>query len=428
MHKESFAIILITVLVSISVTYIMNAQMTGFGSLGVMNVSVMDKTKGKLLLGYDSFLETGKPQNLYVEFENIGTNPVDVKIELKIYFYNVSRMNLTADYEDSTAHLQPGGRKGYSTVFMPPDTGLYYIQARAVFNNKIVETWGAFLVYYNTNTSTPGNGTGQPVEVIQIVNVVTLTSVGGSAEKGTAKISVEYPEKFNISQGDSGLFKIKVKNTGNRTLRGLGIYISTSDLIKFDVYPKQTASLPVNSSSTFLVSIEIPMTTPVGIYAFDFDIISDEVSSGKSVFIEVIGESTDEEYVRQRLLDYQLLISDVEREIYSAKLNGYDVDIANQSLVNAKISFERAKNYFDSKKFGDAKKELDNVKMHLENAMLQLASSRLYVYTTKAIINWWVIIGILVLVSGIVIFIFVRRRGKKRPKLLRDMVEVEENK
>jgi hypothetical protein len=426
MHKESFAVVLITILVAISITYILNAQMTGFGNLGIMNISVMDKTKGKLLLGYDSFLETGNPQNIYAEFENTGTNPVDVKISVNVYFYNVSRMNLTATYEDSTVPLKPGWRRGYTTVFMPPATGLYYIQAKAVFNNKIVETWAAFVVYYNTNTSTPGNGTSQPVNIIEIVNVVTIASVSGGG--GTAKISVECPEKFNISQGSSGMFDIKVTNTGNRTLTGIGIYVSTSDSIKFDIYPKQIASLPKNSSATFLVSIDIPATTPTGIYAFDFTVDSNEVSSGKSVFIEVTGKSTDEEYVKQKLLDYQLLISDVESQIVSAKLSGYDVGIANQSLSSAKISYGRAKDYFDSKKFADAKRELDNVKQDLENAMLQLASAQLYVYKTRAIINWWVIIGILVLISGIVIFIFLMRRRKRRPKLLREMGEVEENK
>jgi hypothetical protein len=428
MHKESFAIVLITIIVAISVTYILNGQMTGFGSLGVMNVSIVGKTEGRLILGYDQFLETGNPQNIYAEFEDTGTTPVDVKISVNVYFYNVSKMNLTAAYEDSTAPLKSGERRGYSTVFMPPTTGLYYIEGKAVFNNKIIETWAAFVVYYNTNNySSTGGGTVQPVNIIQIVNVVTISSVSGGG--GTPKMSVECPEKISISQGDSGLFNINVTNTGNRTLNNLGIFVSTSDSIKFDVYPKQVGNLPVNKSTTFLFSLEIPTTTPTGIYAFDFTVTSNEVSSGKSVFIEVTGKSTDEDYVKQKLLDYQLLISDVERQIVSAKLSGYDVGIANQSLNSAKISYGRAKEYSDSNKFGDARKELDNVKQDLENAMLQLASAQLYVYKTRAIINWWVIIGILILISGIVIFIFVRRKMKRRrPKLLRDMGEVEENK
>ncbi|MEM5766172.1 MAG: hypothetical protein QW423_00845 [Candidatus Aenigmatarchaeota archaeon] len=131
----------------------------------------------------------------------------------------------------------------------------------------------------------------------------------------------------------------------------------------------------------------------------------------------------EEEEIYQKILNYEFLISEIQREINSAFSHGYDVDLANKSLYMARAGLENIKDYLKLKRTQDAKKELEKVEKYIEDSALQLASSVLYVYKPPAIF-WWLILLIIILIASLIlVYLYFRRRGEKRPKLLERLEE-----
>jgi hypothetical protein len=201
-------------------------------------------------------------------------------------------------------------------------------------------------------------------------------------------------------------------------------------LINFNINPKQVASLAFNQTAIFLISIDVPSTTPEGLYPFDFNLESDEIKEGGKIELEVTKVTVpDEEEIRKTILNYEFLISEIENEIDSASLEGYDVSLANQSLINAKTQLGTAKEYFGLKKFNLVKIEFKKITKSLEDAVFQLASAKLYAYKPPAFLPFFMILIIVPIIAIILIFYYYKRKKEKqRPKLLRELAETETEK
>jgi len=420
MHTKFRIIILllITLLILVLGYNFLYKELTGFLSLSSINVTIGDKTSGKLLLGFQSLLKLGEAQQIYAEFINIGTSQVMTRIEENIYGYVNGTLKPLANYYDNIASLNPGMRKGYSTVFVPPDVGLYYIKARASYDGKMVEVWGAFVVYYPITTT------------IYYVPPIAVTTTTVPVSIGFPELSIEYPERIKAAQGESTLINVTAKNVGDIILHNLKFYVSTSNLINFNINPKQVASLAFNQTAIFLISIDVPSTTPEGLYPFDFNLESDEIKEGGKIELEVTKVTApDEEGIRKTILNYEFLISEIENEINSASLEGYDVSLANQSLINAKTQLGTAKEYFGLKKFNLVKIEFKKITKSLEDAVFQLASAKLYAYKPPAFLPFFMILIIVPIIAIILIFYYYKRKKEKqRPKLLRELAETETEK
>lgn len=415
---KKFVALISTVIILLILALNYNFLITGLSNLAGINVAIQEKISGKLLLALQPFLELGKTQNIYAEFINTGTNPVTAKIEEKIYIYANGTLKPIAYYYDISVPLNPGMRRSYNTVFVPPSVGLYYIRARTSYDNKIIETWGVFSVYY------------PPAPVPPILPPIAPPAAPPAPVGiGVPQLSLEYPEKVKVSQGGSTLINITVRNVGDVTLHNLKLYISTTSLINFEINPKQIASLALNKSAIFLISIDVPLTTPEGLYSFDFELMSDEIKEGRKIILEVVAAPvSEEEEIRQTILNYEFLISEIEQEIISASLEGFDVTLANQSLNSAKLSLDIARDYVKLKKFEEAKRELEKVKESLEDAVFQLASITLYVYKPPAFIPWLILLLIILIIVGILAYYYYKKRRKRRPKILRALGETETEK
>ncbi|MEM5766630.1 MAG: hypothetical protein QW423_03295, partial [Candidatus Aenigmatarchaeota archaeon] len=264
MHKRILTILLIILLISI---FLIRDFLTtiGLGLLSMINVSIQEKISGKLLLSYKKSIEIGDKQEIYTEFINIGTSPVTEKIEVRVYGYMNGTLKPLAYYYDISVPLPSGGRKNFRSIFMPPEIGLYYIQAKANYDTKAVETWGAFSVnpppppvIYVPTTPSPQ---AQPLTPVVV---------------GVSDLSLEYPNLVDFYRGEKKLINISVKNTGTTPLNNLNLYISTSSLIDVSIFPKQSPVLNPNGTLIFVVSIKIPSTTEEGIYPLEFETMNDE--------------------------------------------------------------------------------------------------------------------------------------------------------
>ncbi|MEM5879261.1 MAG: hypothetical protein QXU74_02085 [Candidatus Aenigmatarchaeota archaeon] len=410
MRKIYFALILILLLVSI---FILRNFLSKVGLVvNTINVSIQEKLIGKLLLAFKPYLEIGETQQITTEFINIGTKPVTEKIEIRVSGYINGTLRPLAYYYDVYVPLNPGMRRSYSTIFLPPNIGLYYIQARSYYDTRVVEAWGAFSVY------------SPPPQIIPVYPPAAAPAAPPAPVLGIPDLSLEYPSGAKFYRGEKRLLNITVKNIGTAALHNLKLYMSMSSLINVEIYPKQVSALGLNQSVVFVVSIEVPESVEVGIYPLEFEVWNDEGAKKRGeIAIEVVSVAPpEEEEIYSKILNYEFLILEIQGEINSAFSEGYDVALANQTLNYARLSLENVKDYFRLKKIAEAKKELTKVEKYIEDAALQLASATLYLYRPPALLWWLILLLIILIASAFLAYWYLRRRGKK-PKLLQKLEE-----
>jgi hypothetical protein len=328
-----------------------------------------------------------------------------------------------AYYYDSQTVLKSSMRRTYTVSFLPPYLGLYYIKVKVPYDSRTVERWGSFMVVY-PYTPPPVNIITPSVPARPVPTPAPVVA----EEVGIPKIGLEYPEKVNITQGESKLFSILVKNIGNVSLNNIKFYISTTSLVEIEINPKQVFKLLPKESAIFLISVDVPETTPVGEYPFDFVATSDETKEERSIKLQIISLLPSiEEGIYETILNYEYIISEIQSEIDSAVLKGIDVKIPQDTLDKAKIGLEIAKGYYQQGKYEDAKNKLAEVKKYLEDAVYQLAVAGIKVqlpaFSPIMIIIIILFIGLILLLS----LLFLKKiKGKeKRPKLLRALSETE---
>jgi len=380
--------------------------------VNTINVSIQEKLIGKLLLAFKPYLEIGETQQITTEFINIGTKPVTEKIEIRVSGYVNGTLRPLAYYYDVQVPLNPGMRRSYSTVFLPPNIGLYYIQARAYYDTRVVEVWGVFTV------SSP------PPEIIPIYPPAAPEAPPSAPVLGIPDLSLEYPSQAKFYKGEKRLLNITVKNVGTAVLHNLKLYISISSLINVEIHPKQVSVLGLNQSVIFVVSVEVPENVETGIYPIEFEVWNDEgMKKRGEIAIEVVAVAPpEEEEIHSKILNYQFLIFEIQKEINSAFSEGYDVTLANQTLNYARLSLEKAKDYLRLKRIVEAKKELGLVEKYIESAALQLASTTLYLYKPPAFLWWLILLMIILIVIAFLVYWYLKRR-KKKPKLLQKLEE-----
>ena len=418
MHKIEFLVIFLVILSFFFISQISRLRITGFNVVG-MNVSIKEKVDGRILLAYSPLINITDIQQIYVEFENTGTEDVVMKMEIKVYGYENGTLKPLAYYYDAPAIVKIGMRKGFSTSFIPSDTGIYYIQAKAEFDTKVTETWGAFQVVY-------------PTIIVPVYNITyELVPPAPSPPSKPAPVplianmSISYPKKVNLTQGEKTLFTINVNNTGEKTLTKIKLLFSTTTLLDFEINPKMIQKLLPNSSSFFLITIKSSSNTNPGIYPFEFEVVTNETSAKGKISIEVLKKPiSKEDMLRKKILNYEFLISEVETQIFSAKLQGYNTEKPEQYLNQARESFEKAKEYFENKDFDNAEIELNKVSDYLEKALLEVSSLTLYVYKPPAYIRYaWIIMIIVVFVLIAAFVYYYRKKRLRRPRLLTRMAE-----
>jgi len=420
--KKKFLIVVVSfVILFLSINYF-NLRITGLVSSDV-SVSIKERTIGEVLFNYTYMIDMADVQDIFLEFINTGTTSYTAQMREFIYLYGEGGLILKANYFDSIVSLTPGDRRSFITHFSPPQTGLYYIKVNVPYDARVIETWGVFYVtsieYPEINITPPtipaGVGVGGgllPIRpIIDFIPNITLV--------------LDYPKEIHLRPGKSTLLGIKATNFGNISLHDVRIYISAPNLIDFEVYPKQIASLSVNDSVTFLLSIDTKENIPYGSYPIDFKITCEETEKFGSITMNIVSYYIPpEQEVRERILNYEYLITELEREISSAYSKGVNVTKAEIHLERARINVEAAKEFFNLKNYDKANEKLDEAEEDLKKAVFELANAALEIYIPPAFSP------ILILIIGIVmgiIFVFIleshKKKKKKRPKLLRAVEE-----
>ena len=487
---RSFFIVLVVAILLFFSYFLVN--LTGFAiNNDTIEVSIGEKLNGKLTaLSYPSGLWLGQVVDIGAEFQNTGSVNLTTNIEIRVYRYHDNKLNLTASYYDFSKKIVPGMQTIYSVVYFPIIDGSYYIQARAPFDGKIAEIWGAFYVYplnwtppiydcptqcvyngytygacrqecqmeeienagicsnplypkcccggYNVTTiattTIEGNITTTSTSIPFTVPTTTPTSVATTSSTttttiglttstiGIPKIEIEYPEEIEIYPGESKFVNIIVNNTGEVSLTRLRLYLSTTRLINTTINPKVVFDLPVGESVIFLVTLDAPFDIIPGDYAFDFELISKEIKAEKSSLIKVLPEAISlKDLVYRTILNYKILITQIDNEIITMHMKRYDVRLANQSIGYAKANLTYAEDLYNLEGYEDAWNTLKDVKKNIEDAVFHLGHATLQIRAEPTIFLIIILILPILVTIIFVTYYMLKKKETERPRLLRNI-------
>src|SRR3990172_10547394 len=136
MHsRELLKLSIVGVVLVIAVLVLWQVEKTGLvAGEYTVNLNILEKTDGRLIVfDFRPVIFMNETQTISTEFKNTGTTSYTAQITLKLN--NLTNLTIVpvASYFDSTVSLTPGGRRSYKTVFVPPNPGIYLIQARVLY-------------------------------------------------------------------------------------------------------------------------------------------------------------------------------------------------------------------------------------------------------------------------------------------------------
>lgn len=401
------------------------------GSVNVTIVPLLDVIMTLSLSNQTIVL--GDTENFTVSVSNPGSAvsaPTQVKVT--IYTFNGTDLHQEAVYSDSLIDYYPGIlNKKFSAKYVPTAGGIYFVKANMSFADVEVFVWDVFVVYTTSSGGGSGSGTGTS-------NGTSGSSGGGGGSGPSASepeptvivqipsMDLDYPKAVKVEQGDSTVFAIDVGNSGTAYLHRLRVFVSSTSLLEYDVNPKQVSVLgPAydylqQHNTTFLISVSAAEDTPPGSYLMDFRVVSDQIDSVGKVTVTVLpGGALSVDDIRQRILSYGVIISDIERQMLAANRRGIDVSQVNGSLRGAISDLDEARALFERGEYGGARDGLDKVKKNLERATLQLATAEFFVYEPVDV-PWLYIAAAALIAAGVGLRKYLQMRAKRRPRLIRD--------
>jgi hypothetical protein len=388
-----------------------------------LNISIRSRTRGQIHLDYAPIVNLTTSQNMTAEFVNTGSTNYTAQIQIVMYIYNETTGSLEelAEYIDNSVLLYPGQRKSFSTSFRPNRIGTYYIKVRVPYDARVGEYWGSFFVVYY-----------HPYQPPQVIHVVTYEGGGiipAQKEMGLTGLNIEYDNKLDLYPGQEILFTVNLSNTGTVNLHNLKFQSSTTEYIDFEVNPKEIYELGFNESSLFLVSLKLSENTPPGQYDFAFEILGLEVSRSGNIKLNITpyAKPPMEDEIYDTILNYEYLITELNREIYETSLKGFNTSRAEVYLDNARKNLKKARDHFDNEEYDDAKDALDSVKRDLEKVVFELAAISFRVYIYPAYSPFLILILLLMITIGIItaVYLYKKKKKKGKPKIIKEFTEEE---
>ncbi len=466
MKDDKYYIYAVVLLVVLSVLFM--EDITGHATDDIV-ISIREKTDGKIIyFSFNDSISVGDRQNIAIEFVNTGSTSYTSKIEVKIHKSLGDKLNLTAYYQDSSLFMYPGSRRRYSTVFIPSDGGLYYIQVRVTFGTRVAETWGAFFVTdpFNVVTGQPGNQSGNTTGNFTGGAGGNNTSTspgsgagggagssdgtGGGTSSGTGSgasgasgtgagvqqniIFKEFRPGFaamesasadavHLHRGDPIILDIKATNTGEVDLTNIKIFISTSSSIGVEINPKALSLLEKNESVIFLLTLSADDITELGEHLLSYSIVSDEARKDGSVGIAVVDGKPGTEEIKFRIVNYQVLILELQDDISDARRKGFSVEPAAESLKKAKGIIEKARRAFEAEEYEEVTRNLLEAQENLQDSAFLLSSATLFIYSTAPVETYLALIILSVAILSIFIYRIRMKKKSKRPKMLQQAAE-----
>ena len=351
----------------------------------------------------------GEYENITAIFTSASPSQMVAYTEITVYILANGSLEEQSKYTSSPFIVNTSESKSFNISYLTNLIGLHYVKAVGYYEGKFVEVWSIFYVHY-------------PLPKVFYVPPVAQIIVQPTPQISSA-FNITYQDTIKLYRNDSYLFSIFIKNTGEAVLNNLRAYISTVNFVDVNINPKIISKVSLNSSTAFLISLYVPANAQLGTYYLDVLLFSDEFRESKRINLEILaGEPPEKEDLQNRISSYEIIISQLESEMFYASLDGQDIYQASQSLSNAKDHLQKAKDYLKLSKFEDTKRELSIVKKSLEDTALQLATSGLLLRAPalSPLILLPIIIAFLI---GFLVYEREKKKPMKRPKLFREAAE-----
>ncbi|MBD3155043.1 MAG: hypothetical protein GF368_00120 [Candidatus Aenigmarchaeota archaeon] len=432
-HKELNYVFLLVISV-LFLAFLLNEakkEVTGFIPA---SISVESNTKIRVTaFDYPIYPDFGEFVNVTIEVQNSGSNGYDEQIEV---FIKNSTMDQLSYYYDAVTRLEPGERKSFKLVYLPPDYGVYYIQLRVSYaETRRLETWGAFVVYEEpvSNGTTPATTIEGEQEEIEsaygdyyIAQKDYISGRPAPSKKPHLKhrLRIDLPTMIDITKGETSVTYVNVKNVGNSTIHGLKITKYTQGNIEADIFPTFLPTLAPNTSSIFMLSVKAPFEIEPDVYPLDLVFSSDEVDIGKKLLLNVTDLNL-KDLVYQTILNYKFILAEFENQMEDASEDGIDISELELVLEPIKYDLNITEEHYNSGEYHLAYQKLQIIHEDIQDMLLRFAIIRIpiKVFLKKSYII--IFLGLLVLILIIVLLYLYRKSKKelKRPKLLKELSE-----
>lgn len=410
-----FCPMVLIALACLSIALFLGSARTGYLILNPeAELSVDSHFSGQLTaFSYNREIDIEERQQITVEFTNVGNVPFEVNMSVYVYYRNKTGLMELAHYSDSLAYLSAGMRKSFTSVFAPSEKGEHYIKVVVVYGQRRMVTWGYFNVVIRPEkviVFVPGEPIPQPgPPIITPIFIVP-------------RMETEHQQLINMTAGESTTVPVRIKNTGDMNLTDIRFYVSAPQMIYVDVSPKIVSFLPIGRNYTFLLSIETDNYTAAGNYSIDFSIVSKETSINSTITLNVkekqVPKIYDSEAMRQKILSYFYILSELEARASFLAREGFDIIIANSSISSARSMLSLASGYFEQGDYENCVKALESAKNMLETAALELESITLKIYGGGPSLFYIALFALLVAAAVFAVYEY-RKRRDMRPRILR---------
>jgi hypothetical protein len=390
--------------------------MTGYLTFTSLNVSIKEKKEAALLLDYQPLITILQSEKIRAEVVNVGSVPFNETMTIRIYIYNVS-IKPVIDYQDSSFVLNPGDRHAFPVIFTPTSIGTYYIEARAKFDGKIVQTWGRFDVIYPP----PPVGAKIPVKIepVYLPPEKVPSYVPTIVFLAPPKLEI-YVRNITASQGSEAIVPILLKNFGERDVFDIRPFISIPKDLEFSLSPLNIPQLSPNETASFSLMIKIPENFPIGLYQIVFEVSSNETKTSSSFYLNVTKKPIDlTQELYEKILSVEFLLTQAKSRMYSLALKGVDVSRVNSTLEVASMHLELAKDYLKKKDFKGCEENIRRANEEISQALLEM-ETLLLIRPRAYPVYLFVILAILAFIVILLLIMVYKRKKGERPRLLRE--------
>ncbi len=385
-----------------------SGKITGYVVLATdrdISVSIKSVEMGRILFfDYSPVVEVYDPQSVSVEFINTGSASFQQNIEITIMDINLS---FVGNYTDDYVTMSPGQTRQYSIQHVTDEPGYYWIRAMSTFSEKYVVAWGLYLV----------NGT----KIYPYIPPIIFPPTEAEISRASAAVyidtmypylSLEYPSNITLTQNQSTVTYVAVKNTGDADASNV-ILLPKSVGIKIDVTPKLIPEILMSDEGVFIISIDVSEDTEPGIYPIDFVVLADDARS-KGHMDVIVKQLHPMDEFNSSILNYAFLLKRLRNDAIKASIEGKNITSTLLQLDEGDRYLDLARTSFSKKDYDETRRNLLIVKEHIENAALELARARV----TQLYHAVFPIVSILLLLIAfailtIMLFMHHRQRAKK---------------
>ena len=247
------------------------------------------------------------------------------------------------------------------------------------------------------SSSSSGGGTTSPA--------ATTTTTKTTATAPPAKpsgLTLTLPPDFNITQGESVIKEISVKNTGELSLPSVVLSISGIDW--HSITPEGGVNISVGLSAQFTVNFTIPENAEVKEYTVTVEAKNESAATSSSFKIRILPSNmTVEATIIPLYSEYLMLVEQLENNITDLQNKGTDVAELKNILDSIKDKLSQTNSSLNSQDYFTANVLLNEAKLLISDLQNKLIAPKPGEFKIDLI---YIIVPVLIGITAFVAYLF----------------------